>query len=276
MTERAASATALGVAVLRAVHAVADEAPRVLDDPIAAQLVDPAALDRALDRDNPGARALRAHVVLRSRFAEERLEAAVARGVRQLVVLGAGFDTFAYRQPAWASTLRIFEADHPASQRAKRERLAAAGIAIPENVTFVAIDFATTSLLDGFAASTFDPDRPVFFSWLGVMMYLDEGAIDAVLRYVAARPEGSELAFSFASADPAASRAAEERAKALGEPWLTRFEPAALESKLHAHGFRSVTLLQPANARRYFGDRSDLLRAPERVSIGSAIVSMSP
>lgn len=262
--------------MLRAVHAVADGMPRVLDDPISARLVDRAALDRALDGDNPGARALRAHVVLRSRFAEERLEAAVRRGVQQCVILGAGFDTFAYRQPQWAHALRVFEVDHPASQRAKHDRLAAAGIAIPDNVTFVAINFKHTSLADGFAASDFDTDRPAFFSWLGVMMYLDEGAIDAVLRYVAARPAGSELAFSFASADPAASRAAEERATALGEPWLTRFEPAALEVKLRAHGFGSVALLQPADARGYFGERSDLLRAPERVSIGSAIVSTSP
>jgi methyltransferase (TIGR00027 family) len=270
--ERAASATALGVTVLRAVHQVADGAPRVLDDPISARLVDPAVLARAVAADGAGAQALRAHVVLRSRFAEGRLEAAVARGVQQCVVLGAGFDTFAYRQPEWARTLRIFEVDHPASQRAKRERLAAAGIAVPENVTFVAIDFAATSLQDGLATSGFDPQAPAFFSWLGVMMYLDETAIDAVLRYVASRPAGSEIAFSFASADPGASRKVEALAAAAGEPWLSRFDPAVLRRKLHEHGFRAVTLLGPEEARRYFGERSDQLRAPERVSIGSAVV----
>jgi len=270
--ERAASSTALGVAVLRAVHQIADGTPRVLDDAISGRLVERAALARALAADGAPARALRAHVVLRSRFAEDRLQAAVARGVRQLVVLGAGFDTFAYRQPAWAHALRVFEVDHPASQRAKQARLRGAGIAIPGNVCFVAIDFAHTALRDGLAPSGFAPDEPAFFSWLGVMMYLDQDAIDAVLRYVAARPAGSEIAFSFAHAGAVTNRGAQARAAALGEPWLSRFEPDALVRKLRDLGFSAVTLPTPEDAARYFGARSDALRAPERVAIGTAIV----
>jgi methyltransferase (TIGR00027 family) len=270
--ERAASSTALGVAVLRAVHQTVDGTPRVLDDPISGRLVGTAALERAVAAEGAGARVLRAHVVLRSRFAEERLEAAVARGVRQLVVLGAGFDTFAYRQPGWARALRVFEVDHPASQRAKQTRVREAGVAIPANVSYVAIDFAHTSLADGLAASEFALDAPAFFSWLGVMMYLDEGAIDAVLRFVAARPAGSELAFSFAHAGAAPNGGAEARATAAGEPWLSRFEPDALARKLEEHGFSAVTMLTAERAARYFGPRSDALRPPERVAIGTAIV----
>jgi methyltransferase (TIGR00027 family) len=269
--ERPPSSTALGVAVLRAVHQIADGVPRVLDDPVSRRLVDGSALERALAADSAPARALRAHVVLRSRFAEDRLQAAVARGVRQAVVLGAGFDTFAYRQPEWARALRIFEVDHPASQRAKRARLADAGIAAPPNVSYVAIDFARTSLRDGLAPSGFALGEPVFFSWLGVMMYLDEVAIDAVLRYAADRPAGSEIAFSFAHA-AATNRGAEMRAAELGEPWLSRFEPDVLVRKLRDFGFAEVTMVTPADAARYFGTRSDALRAPERVAIGTAIV----
>jgi len=138
---RPASRTAVGVALLRAIHQLRDGTPRILDDPVAAALVGPDAMARALAApdafQSEAMLALRAHVVLRSRFAENCAAAAAARGVRQLVVLGAGFDSFAYRQPRWAAGLRIYEVDHPESQRLKRERLAAASIAIPANVAHV-------------------------------------------------------------------------------------------------------------------------------------------
>ena len=126
MTEpaRAASRTALGVAALRAAHLLLDARPSLLDDPVSGVLLAPWALEAIRQHpkrfQTPGARALRTHVLLRSRYAEDRLEAAFACGVRQLVVLGAGFDTFAYRQPAWAGNLTIFEVDQPASQGHKR------------------------------------------------------------------------------------------------------------------------------------------------------------
>src|SRR5262249_15993975 len=144
VTERAASTTALAVATLRAAHQLFDS-PRVLEDPVVLQLLDAEGITRIRENPDrfeiPQVRRLLKHVVMRSPIAEDRLAEAVARGVQQLIVLGAGFDTFAYRQPAWASALRIFEVDHPASREAKRTRLAAAGIEIPTNVEHVAIDF---------------------------------------------------------------------------------------------------------------------------------------
>jgi methyltransferase (TIGR00027 family) len=257
VTDRAASTTALGVATLRAAHQLLDRAPLILDDPVVLRLLDPSVIERIQanpDRfQEPHVRRLLHHVVTRSRCAEDRLSEAVAAGMRQYIVLGAGFDTFAYRQPAWASALRIFEVDHPASQQAKLARLSAAGVAIPSNVEHVAIDFETTPLRDGLLRSTFDPGAPAFVSWLGVMVYLTLSASDAVFAFVATLPPPSEIVFTFsAPPEPGNPDALAARAAEVGEPWLTRIEPDALEQRLRAHGFSSVTFLlqRVVSARR--------------------------
>lgn len=207
MTEYQPSRTALGVAVLRAAHQLIDGSPKILDDQVILQLLDSAYLDHVQTNPDcyqmPQAVRLRVSVLIRSRYAEDRLQMAVKRGITQYVSLGAGFDTFPYRQPAWARTLRLFEVDQPASQAAKRERLAHSGISIPPNVEFVPIDFEKTSLADGLSASSFDATRPTFVSWLGVTMYLTQQAIDAVLRYVASLPRTSEIVFTFVPPPPA-------------------------------------------------------------------------
>jgi methyltransferase (TIGR00027 family) len=141
MLDDKVSCTAIGTAYLRAAHQVFEARPRIFDDPVALSMLGPTALKRIKDRaahyQTPEMRALRARVVLRSRFAEDRLAAAVLRGVTQYVILGAGCDTFALRQPPWARPLRIFEVDHPRTQEGKRSRLSAAGLTIPENVALV-------------------------------------------------------------------------------------------------------------------------------------------
>src|SRR5215475_14217634 len=142
---RKSSRTAIGVAALRAAHQLIDAEPRVLDDAVILRLLGIETLDTIReDRhryQTPGALALRAHVVMRSRYAEDRLAQAVARGVTQYVILGAGLDTFAYRQPAWSQGLRIVEIDRAPMQREKRERLSLAQVFVPDNVTFGSIDF---------------------------------------------------------------------------------------------------------------------------------------
>jgi len=265
----------VGVAVLRAIHQHRDGSPKLLDDPIAEALVGPDALARALADEalfsSPAMRGLRTHVVLRSRFAEDCAEAAARRAVRQLVVLGAGFDSFAYRQPEWARALRIFEVDHPASQALKRERLAAVGIAIPANLAFVPADFARHSLREILAASALDFAAPAVFSCLGVLVYLERSAIEALFRLVAAFPRGSELIATFTQSERAAGSAA--RAAAGGEPWLSRMDEGEIRAELLRCGFAAVELLQPEEAaRRYFAGRSDGLSAPPRASIARATV----
>lgn len=270
------SRTALGTAYLRAAHQLLDAPPRILEDPFAVSLLGPAAAQRITDNPEnyhtPERRALRAHVVLRSRFAEDRLAAAVARGATQYVILGAGFDTFALRRPAWARQLKIVEVDHAATQSLKRSYLSDAGLALPENIVFASVDFATESLRDGLRRHGVAFNQPTSFSWLGVTMYLEEKAIDTVLHTVVEFPVGSEIVLTFArsrgdSPSPLALRAAD-----LGEPWLSYFEPGALEAKLRDAGFSQVEFLSPGDAEtRYFRDRPQDLPVPTQINIACAV-----
>jgi len=273
------------VAALRAVHQVVDREPRLLDDPVALKLLERRSRWRVehLPRLFQGhsLRYLRSHVVLRSRFAEDCLADAVGNGITQAVILGAGFDTFAYRQPEWADTIRIFEVDQPATQRTKRDRLAAAGVNIPANVTFVPVNFERDQLGDRLRDSGFDPAKPSFYSWLGVTMYLEEPAIDAVLGLIASGPLSTEVVFTFApEGDDASGRRGAVRmtvisslAALAGEPWRTRFSTTRLSEKLSELGFGRVYFLTPDEARRrYFDGRPDDLPPPRRTTIVRAIV----
>jgi methyltransferase (TIGR00027 family) len=259
---------------MRAAHQLLDPPPRILEDPAAVAVLGPDAEQRireSADRwQSPEGRALRAHMVLRSRFAEDRLAAAVGRGVTQYVILGAGFDTFAVRQPAWAKSLRILEVDHAGTQQMKRAHLAAAGLVVPANAGFATIDFERESLRDGLLRHGIAATERTFFSWLGVTMYLPKNAIDAVLRSVAEFPQGSEIVLTFAAADDAA-RAIAERAAQAGEPWLSFFEPEEIRDELRAAGFTTVELLTPSAAtERYFRPGSSL-PPPRRTTIVAAV-----
>ena len=280
--ERGSSSTATRVAELRAAHLLMDGEPKILDDRVVLRLLDADVIERirehAAELNAPWLRGMRSHVLLRSRYTEDRLSEAVNRGVDQFVILGAGYDTFAYRQPEWASRLRIFEVDHPASQRAKRDRLKAAGIEIPPNLEFVSIDFEHVSLRDGLGASGLDFSRPAFFSCLGVLVYLTEESAYGVFGLVASLPKSSEIVFTFSQPDSALDAAEMARraklaslADSMGEPWRTHFDRITLTGRLREMGFTEVLVLDPAEAQtRYFGGRTDGLRPPKRENVASA------
>jgi methyltransferase (TIGR00027 family) len=280
MPDRGPSSTALGVALLRAAHQLIDDPPRILDDPVVLRLLgEPGRhhVERHRERmELPSARALRSHVVVRSRWAEERLADAVLRGVRQLVVLGAGLDTFAFRQPAWGHSLRIVELDGAAAQRDKRERIAAVDIAVPANVAFAPIDFESDSLADVLVRAGVDLGAPIFLSWLGVTMYLSEDAVDGVLRTVCGLARGTELVLSFAPPELRTDEGTAEipeRAAAVGEPFRTYFTAEEMEAKLRHVGFAEIHPLTPAEAAaRWFAARRDGLPAPRRTTVGAAVV----
>ena len=175
------SRTALGAAVHRAVHQVLERG-HTFKDPLAVRIPGADAETAVRDAANdPSRRKLRLFIATRTRFAEDTLTAAVARGVCQLVVLGAGLDTHAYRT-TFGESLRIFEVDHPTTQTWKRERLAQAAISVPGTLTFVPIDFEREILADGLAAAGVDPAQQTFFTWLGVVPYLTEQAVLSTLR----------------------------------------------------------------------------------------------
>ncbi|MDD5713093.1 MAG: class I SAM-dependent methyltransferase [Smithellaceae bacterium] len=283
MEEEKSSSTASGVASLRALHQLFDAEPKILDDPVVLKIVDEKLVgfirDRIADYQTPFMRGLRAHIVVRNRYAEDCLEAAVTRGVRQYVMLGAGLDTFAHRQPEWARCLNIIEVDHPATQKAKCELLTKAVLAAPANLNYRAVDLEKVSLHDSLQECTFDFGRPAFFSWLGVMVYLTEEAIDKVFSFIASLPRGSEIAFDFSPPESALEGGADGRsmiaaaAAASGEPWRTRITPESLAEKLCRLGFSAVNFLTLEEARaRYFSGRKDDLPAPRLIRIGSAVV----
>lgn len=251
------SVTAFSAARYRAVHQLVDGG-RIFADPLAVAILTTPSQELLADAQSPGRRGMRMFVAARTRFAEDALAAAVAGGTRQLVVLGAGLDTYAYRNPH--PTLRVFEVDHPDTQRWKAERLAAAGIEVPPSVRYVPVDFERHDLAGALSAAGFAPDVPAFFCWLGVVPYLTRAGFDATIGYVAGLAD-SAVVFDYGqppSTLPPQQRAAHEaraaRVASLGEPWLTQFDPGELADELHGLGFTALEDLGPAQlAARYFG-----------------------
>jgi methyltransferase (TIGR00027 family) len=248
---------------MRALHTRTDP-QRIIDDPWGDRLVPEAAREgirqRALCAASQTMRAgadatpdsliddwLRASpayatVITRSRYAEDALHRAIARGVRQYVLIGAGFDSYALRTPLQARHIDIFEVDHPATQSLKRRRIQDCGVPLRDTVHFLAADLGTESLAAVLSRSTFNAAEPVFFSWLGVTMYLTREANLASLRAIAqSAVPGSELVFTYVDQEafhggPAtlAADVSELRRSvaSIGEPFLSGFDPGTLAKDL--------------------------------------------
>jgi methyltransferase (TIGR00027 family) len=262
-----ASMTAWAVAARRAAHQLLDH-PRVLEDTVAVPLLGPSFSADPARHNDPRSRAFRAWMVARSRHAEDALAAAVTAGVSQYVVLGAGLDTFAYRNPHPA--LSAFEVDFPATQEWKRGLLRAAAIPEPASLTFVPLDFEHQTLAHGLAQSGFDSSCPAFFSWLGVVPYLTLPAFRSTLDFVAAMPVGSGISFDFALSDEELSPARQKARKALaarvaaaGEPFRLFFRSEQLDNELKTAGFQRIEQVDSEDLNtRYFMNREDALCLP--------------
>jgi methyltransferase (TIGR00027 family) len=268
MQEGKFSRTAQRVAIRRAAHQLYDP-PRVLDDPLALLVIGSEAAEALLSNpkeDHPISSALRSFIAARSRYAEDELARAVTHGLTQYVVLGAGLDSFAYRNPH--PGLRVFEVDHAATQSWKRERLQAAGIPLPPSLTFVPVDFEKQTLADGLVQSGLNAKAGAFFSWLGVTPYLTRAACMTTLSVIGGMPAGSGVVFDFA-VDRALLTvrqklvldALSKRVAAAGEPFQLFFRAAELQDELKSMGFHRIEFLEGdlINAR-YFNDRADGLR----------------
>lgn len=262
------SRTSEYTAILRALHQSVDDDPKILADPIAPAMVDICSdtyLRMFDERDQPSVKGPRSVIVMRSRYAEDCLAESVRGGTSQYLILGAGFDTFAYRQPLWARNLQIYEVDHPSTQQWKEERLAAAGIRAPANLIFTPVDFEAMSLLDGLLRYGFDLAKQTFCSWLGVIMYLNQDAISKTLEFMVGLPTGSEMVFDYfvpiealSEEDASLSRTEAERFGRMGEMVMSRFTPVELERMLLARKFSKVVHFSVDDGvERYFKGRRD-------------------
>jgi methyltransferase (TIGR00027 family) len=239
------SRMALMVARQRAAHQLLDHGA-ILDDPFAIKILreDEGDLLRFANQ-HPMASIGRLLTAARSRIAEDALAQAVERGVRQVVILGAGLDTFALRNPH-ASRITVFEVDHPATQAWKRQRLEEAELGPPPWLTFVPVDFEQNDLPQKLSIAGFQRTSAAFFTWLGVVPYLTHEAIASTLDYMASIPN-SEVVFDYMEPAEASSQeirgAVTERAKQLEkteERWASRFEPVGIAAILRSHGFSDI------------------------------------
>jgi methyltransferase (TIGR00027 family) len=275
------SQTMLRTAALRAAHQLLDK-PLILRDPIAVGLV-PESSEQAvlatLDQHRNQV-ALRLLFALRSRFAEDRLAEAAARDVRQYVIVGAGLDTFAWRQPHYAQNMTLFAVDHIATLAWTQVMFWEHGLPKPANLTFVPVDLEDCRLGESLSKFGFDPGTPSFCSVLGVTQYLNRQAVDALLGFASSLNAGSEIVFSFVPTDDdlkgedvQIAADAAERNIAIGEPWKTRLDSRGLVERLTHLGFSEVFHLTPELARqRYFSGREDGLSALGVEQIICAIV----
>jgi methyltransferase (TIGR00027 family) len=268
MHEATPSRTALRVALRRAAHQVHDAHPLVFDDPLAVRILGEehsAEIDRTPDSDKrPFSAALRAFMVCRARLAEDTLAAAVAdRGVHQYVVLGAGLDTFAYRNPF--PNVHVYEVDHPATQAWKLEMLKQANIHIPANVTHVAVDFETDSLRSKLQSAGCLFGEPTVTAWLGVVPYLTKDAFDATMRVLARFAARSEVIFDYSQPrevlppteqlmlDSLSARVAQA-----GEPFQLFYTPQQLAEDLDWLSMRVAhDYSMPELTQRYLAGRTD-------------------
>ncbi len=267
MEEAIPSRTALRVALRRAAHQIYDT-PVVFEDPIAVPILGEAYAEdlrrTPVRTDRPFSIALRAFMVARSRYAEDSLRRGVAAGIRQYVLLGAGLDTFAYRNP-WPE-LRVFEVDHPATQQWKRDLLRKNRIVVPENLTYVAVDFERQSLPDRLEESAFDHRAPAFFAWLGVVPYLTLQTFRGTVNFIASHPKGSGVTLDYGlprAALPPLERLAHDslasRVRMVGEPFQLFFTPVEIAAEFSAFSSLENIGSVEINAR-YFSGREDELQ----------------
>ncbi len=267
----AVSHTALGTSLMRAIHTRRGPNP-LINDPWGEQLVPEAARETILqvavanlDPDERDEALLSpettlekfltsalsdgfANVILRARYTEDALAAAVANGVRQYVIIGAGFDSFALRSTAVAPDLSVYEIDQPDTQALKRHRISECGLQLPNTHHFIASDLATEDLGVALARSPYRPDIPVFFSWLGVTMYLSREANFSALRAIVnTAASGSELVFTYldeivfeSGVESESHMKAQQAAAAVGESFQTRFAPSTLAEDLRGQGLSLV------------------------------------
>jgi methyltransferase (TIGR00027 family) len=256
---------------LRHHHATAHASP-ILRDTRSIELVPDDVQERVLAAmavfSAPTAEALVTMAVIRHRLLADRLPTLHERGVRQLVVLGAGLDVTVFIQSEALAGWRVFEVDEPATQEWKRHRIAGLGWPLPANLVFAPCDFETTGVLTALEAVGFDRRRPALVSLFGVILYLTSEATAALLGTLATFAPGSEVMLTYSppsdGSDPVAQEVwdgASSTAAAAGETFLNYYRASEIERLLRDSGFADATH-HPVDTlnKHYFADRADGLR----------------
>jgi len=277
MKEKKRSKTTEGVAAARAYHLLYQD-PVVFEDPYAIQLTSHPwrtilkiralnwLLIRALHHD---ILPLWAEFFGRARYAEEQLDKALERGIDQYVLLGAGLDSFALRKKDLVRKLKVFELDHPLSQKSKRDRLVKLNIDLPDNLEFVPVDFEKESVADALARSSYSNKKPAFFSWLGTIPYLTSEAVFSTFRSITSyATRGSEIVLDYfipkelvEPSDVPLYEKIERMVARRGEPHTSSFDPRTFPQNVCELGFELVEHLPPTDQEeRYFENRKDGLR----------------
>jgi methyltransferase (TIGR00027 family) len=271
-TVREPSFTAMWHAWMRDAHANADPSP-VFADTRSVELVPQATRQDVVTLMSgfsaEAADALIFMAVIRHRLLADLLPHANERGARQLVILGAGLDTTVFAlSPDWATSWRVFEVDHPATQEWKRRQITQLGWQVPENLVFAACDFETQQVLSALDAAGFALDRPAAVSLFGVILYLTADATKAPFRELASLASGSEVLMTYSPPPGGPDPAVEEvwaksspKVDETGESFIGHYTAARLERIVRDAGFRDVQHhdVDTLNAT-YFANRSDGLQ----------------
>jgi methyltransferase (TIGR00027 family) len=284
---RPESGTAETTAAERAAESLLPREVRLLDDPYARRFVRRAYLRllcarplaraglKVLDRIYPG---LHAEIILRTRYADEAIVAARAAGIRQVVLVGAGFDSTALRHAPWGETV-LFEVDQPATQRAKRLALDRDGLDRQVEVVYVPCDFEYESIAERLVAGGLDTEAQSLFIWLGVSYYLDRDAFSATLDDLAAvSPPGSRLVLDYMDPEVidgttklVGARRAARYVKRRGEPYKLGLRPDTAADLVARGGFVVTDRADvPELARRYGGDDGIWCSADDWIAVLSA------
>lgn len=289
MIEGKPSQTALMVAVMRAYHNLTADAPKILSDDMAMELTgmteagvlgayeaQTAQFASLSDRATAELFVERiAHsVCMRSRLVEGQLEDGLAGNLEQLVILGAGLDSMAYRFADQTKHIQMFEVDYPSTQVWKKERLAALGVNIPDNLTFVTYDFENQTLMNALTEGGVSQDKVTLFPWLGVQPYLTDDAIRSTLTSLAEFAPGSELVMDFvapdyASGDDINAEGLDQLSQVvstMGEPFKSRYTPEALCALMRECGFSEAKIHTSDDvAQRFLPENPEAYSMPRHV-----------
>jgi len=276
MEEKKPSITAEMTAYVRAKHLLYDD-PIIFEDPFAIEFISPR---RRRFLKNPVIGLLvsstfyrhfspaRTSVLARSRYTEDKLEKATAQGITQYVIMGADYDSFALRRRDLSDFIRIFELDHPATQKAKKERLPKLNVELPKNLELIPVDFEKETIAEVLKRSSYICEMPTFFSWLGTIHFLTREAVFKTLRSLTSiAAPGSEIIFDYLTPDallnPKKLKRMNKKWRRFayhGEPLITFFDPHLLVNEMEDHGLELIENLSPDEQKvRYFANRKDNL-----------------